>query len=129
MQIAYASSGTKNVERLVSLLPYDNMDIEQASIHELQRLVSSPFVIAVPSYENSPQYDDFATLLDMDVLGNCKGIIGSGNKNFGDLYLVTAKELSKEFSIPIIYEMEFFGTKHDRQELENVIEYLQYKTE
>ena len=66
-----------------------------------------------------PTYDAIATEPIWDFLNtgnnakNCVGIAGSGNINFDDLYIFTAKDLSKEFNIPIIYDFEYFGTKRD----------------
>lgn len=43
----------------------------------------------------------------------CKGIVGSGNKNFNDQYCLTAKQYSEEFSFPVIDNFELRGTDQD----------------
>lgn len=43
----------------------------------------------------------------------CKGIIGSGNKNFNDQYCLTAKQYSEEFSFPVLDNFELRGTDQD----------------
>ena len=63
----------------------------------------------------------------MDVPGNpelCKGIIGSGNRNFAQLYLGTAKELSEKYNIPILYDYEMNGTSTDVEAVKELISKL-----
>lgn len=43
----------------------------------------------------------------------CKGIFGSGNKNFNDQYCLTAKQYSEEFDFPVIDNFELRGTDQD----------------
>lgn len=43
----------------------------------------------------------------------CKGIVGSGNKNFNDQYCLTAKQYSAEFGFSVIDNFELRGTDQD----------------
>ena len=43
----------------------------------------------------------------------CKGIVGSGNKNFNDQYCLTAKQYSEEFGFLVIDNFELRGTDQD----------------
>lgn len=52
----------------------------------------------------------------------CVGIIGSGNYNFADLYIFTAKDFSKKYNIPIIYDFENRGNKKDIEKFKEIIE-------
>ena len=52
---------------------------------------------------------------------NCKGIIGSGNRNFGNQFLITPKRLSREFDIELIIEMEFQGIGREHEILNNKV--------
>lgn len=124
MLLAYVSGGTKNTERLVGLLGHDSLDLDTIDTIGMEP-IDRPFLLVVPSYEDNPFYDILADVLDADEgVGNCKGIIGTGNKNFNDLYLVTAKELSREYDLPIVADVEFFGTESDRERVNDVIDFL-----
>lgn len=54
----------------------------------------------------------------------CKGIIGTGNKNFAGIYIYTAKELSAKYQIPILYDFEFNGTPKDVEFVQTLIQKL-----
>lgn len=125
MLLAYVSGGTKNTERLVNLLGHESIDLDTINTIGMEPIDKS-FLLVVPSYEDNPFYDILADVLEADEgIGNCKGIIGTGNKNFNDLYLVTAKELSREYHVPIVADVEFFGTESDRGKVNEVIEFLE----
>lgn len=42
-----------------------------------------------------------------------KGVAGSGNINFADLFVFTARDIAKKYNVPIIAEFEFSGTETD----------------
>lgn len=84
--------------------------------------MTQPYIIIVPSYEEIEIreifYDFFETA---DNINLCIGMIGSGNRNFGDLYLVTAKEMHDLYDIPILYDVEFHGNSRDVTEIEHLL--------
>ena len=41
------------------------------------------------------------------------GIIGSGNRNFGDYYQAAARQLSQTSGRPVLFEFELAGTRED----------------
>ncbi len=41
------------------------------------------------------------------------GIIGSGNRNFGDYYQAAARQLSQTSGRPVLFEFELSGTRED----------------
>ena len=54
----------------------------------------------------------------------CLGIVGSGNKNFNNQYCLTAKQYSKEFGFPVLYNFELRGLDVDIQNVSSIIENL-----
>ena len=48
----------------------------------------------------------------------CKGLFGGGNRNFAELFCVTAKTLSEEYDIPMLHAFEFQGTPLDIKKME-----------
>lgn len=74
----------------------------------------------MPSYEDFPDYDVVLDFLDM-YKSKCVGVIGTGNMNFGELYLCTAKEICKEYNLPLLYGVEFSGTDRDVEQIKEII--------
>ncbi|MFC4652480.1 class Ib ribonucleoside-diphosphate reductase assembly flavoprotein NrdI [Lactococcus nasutitermitis] len=84
--------------------------------------MTEPFVLITPSYaEETPTVQQSQEVMDpvFDFMSwglnaaFCKGIIGTGNKNFAGIYIFTAKELSARYQIPILFDFEFNGTTTD----------------
>lgn len=85
--------------------------------------INEPYLLLVPSYEEPEVEDIFCDFLETENnLSHCIGMIGSGNINFGDLFLVTAKRLRESYNLPILYELEFHGTPRDIFEIENMLD-------
>lgn len=83
--------------------------------------VGEPFILVMPSYESNvfPVVIDTACdfLETGDNLANCIGLFGGGNRNFAELFCITAKELSKEYNIPVLHMFEFQGNQLDVEKL------------
>lgn len=84
--------------------------------------MNEDFLLITPSYaEENPTDMSSQDVVQpvFDFLSNaenakfCRGIIGTGNRNFADLYIYTAKELSAKHQIPILYDFEFSGLPSD----------------
>jgi protein involved in ribonucleotide reduction len=95
--------------------------------------MTEPFLLITPSYaEESPTVSKSIEVMDpvfefMDDADNakfCKGIIGTGNRNFAGIYIFTAKELSAKHKIPILYDFEFNGTPTDVAKVEEIAKQL-----
>lgn len=70
------------------------------------------FIIVVPSYEPTTKVklaDEFLSKYSH----LCKGIVGSGNRNFAQLYCYTAIYLSEKYHIPMVHDFEFAGLQAD----------------
>ncbi len=91
--------------------------------------VNEDFLLVVPSYaDETPGAEKSMDIMDpvfefMAYANNaqhCKGIVGTGNRNFAFLYIFTAKQLSAQFKIPIVYDFEFNGTPADVAAVEEI---------
>lgn len=84
--------------------------------------MTEPFILVMPSYETNVHpivIDTAADFLETaDNLSYCKGLFGGGNRNFAELFCVTAKTLSKEYEIPLLHTFEFQGTPLDVKKIE-----------
>lgn len=126
LDIVYCSI-TGNTERFVkkllkqgytgSLIKLD----EISSIKEYQK----DFIVIIPTFVelnrdsgrviHKEQYteiiDDF--LGYGDNVNKCRGLVGTGDKNFAQDYIWTAKMYSNKYNLPIIYDFEKAGMNMD----------------
>jgi protein involved in ribonucleotide reduction len=107
-------------------------EIDDNSIFEEE---NEPFVVFVPTYleggngvENGDQeiltetmreYIDFANNAQF-----CRGVIGSGNKNFNYQYCLTAKQYAEQFQVPFLADFELRGTTQDIARIYDVLSNL-----
>ena len=93
--------------------------------------MTEPFIFLVPSYESNVHPDVIDTCSDFLETGDnillCKGMFAGGNRNFAQLFCITAKELSEEYKIPILHEFEFQGSKYDLSKLEEELQHIDNK--
>lgn len=90
-------------------------DLEYYKIHEDLKLVNKPFVLFTPTYGfgNIPeQVEDFLALGDNAKL--FKGVISSGNRNWGEAYFAqSGKKLSMKHEVPWLHRYEMRGNEED----------------
>ncbi|MBS9337046.1 class Ib ribonucleoside-diphosphate reductase assembly flavoprotein NrdI [Fructobacillus parabroussonetiae] len=87
-----------------------------------------PFVALVPTYLNGgtgtgPEVVEIFTnaLADYIDFGNnaryLRGVIGSGNRNFNDQYILTAKRYAEKYHVPVIGDYELRGTSREAEKI------------
>src|SRR5699024_12490256 len=89
--------------------------------------VSDPFVLITTTYDKqiTEPINDF-----LEYQNNShylKGIVGTGNRNFAELFIFTAKNLSYEYHVPLIYAFEFNGTPTDVSNFKKAVKELESK--
>lgn len=109
MKVIFMSM-TGQTRKFVKKLGMDSLEITLSNafceIHE-------PFVIVAPTYEKE------ATSILNDFLetgNNCayfKGVAGGGNRNFNTLFCFTAKDLARDYNVPLLHLFEFQGSDYD----------------
>lgn len=108
-------SVTSNTRRFVAKTGLPSIEITESN-YNLE--MEEPFFLLIPTFVPPPDViNDVKEFLEIgNNLSLCKGFIGSGNRNFGDhLFCITAREMSKEYGIPVIYEYELAGTHVDAE--------------
>lgn len=102
------------------------VDMESISIDHSNPFVEihTKFVLVVPSYDEeiTEVVSEF-----IDYKGNefyLEGIVGSGNRNFGESFCFNAKELAKKYKKPLLMTFELSGTTQDvlkfKEEVEKI---------
>lgn len=101
---------TGNTKRLIKKINAESIELNDLTV---DIPIDDDFILIVPSYEKDFTYIAYDFLSYEDNCKKCKGIIGCGNLNFGDLFCYSAIDLSKKFNIPIIRNVEYSGNNKD----------------
>ncbi|MGO3362869.1 MAG: class Ib ribonucleoside-diphosphate reductase assembly flavoprotein NrdI [Corynebacterium sp.] len=122
MFIVYFSSTTRNTDRFVQKLDMPNARIPLRRGDEPLR-VDVPFVLVCPTYgggasitgdESRPVPKQVVRFLnDAGNRANLRGVIASGNLNFGEDFCRAGDVISAKCQVPYLYRFELMGTPHD----------------
>ena len=76
---------------------------------------TSPYVLMTPTYDQprggftpkpvQASLEEYAHLM--------VGVIGLGNRNFGEKYCQAAYDISKQFNVPVLWRIEIMGSQED----------------
>lgn len=102
----------------------------ESSAYEISPLdpffsMKEPFILITPTYEVEITEPVFDFLRYENNASFCQGVVGTGNRNFADLFVFTAKEIAKEFSLPLLQSFEFAGTNRDIKTFMEVVNSLE----
>jgi len=118
MKIVYASR-TGNVEYLMSKLQIENTAIR---IDDGTEVIGEDFILFTytDGMGDIPfEVDSF--MQSGDNKDHIKGVICSGDKNYGDCYCGAGDKISEEFNVPCLYKFENDGTDEDVEEIKRLI--------
>lgn len=124
MKVVYFSVTGQTRRFAAKLNAYEAVEIDPAA----GLLMEEPYVLVVPTYEPEiimPVLDFLETGENQKFL---VGVSGSGNRNFAELFVFSAKEIAKKYGVPLIYAFEFSGTKEDVDNFEEEVRRLERKT-
>lgn len=121
-RLAYFSSASGNTHRFVEGLGHDALRLPLLTKDETPE-ADVPYVLITPTYGaggpgSAPkQVQKFLNeQRNADLL---RGVIGTGNTNFGADYCRAAVVISRRFGVPLLYKLEIFGTPDDRLAVHN----------
>lgn len=106
------TSRTGNVRYIVGELNLPNSEIEEGLVVHVPYFL---FTYTDGLGETPIKVENF--LKDEVNRSNLRGIIASGNVNFGDLFCQAAKVVSYKFNVPIIRKVDLRGTNEDINEI------------
>lgn len=110
MLTCYFSSKTRNTFRFVEKLDSKILEIEKGLV------VSEPFLLVVPTYARADGTGAVhKTVIDFvkASMPYIRGVVGSGNVNFGKYFGYAANVVSSKCNVPILHKFELFGTERD----------------
>jgi protein involved in ribonucleotide reduction len=130
IHIVYFSNYSGNTKRFVERLNgHSNTRIPIDWNSSSPTIVSNEYVLVVPTYGGGSekpaiprQVRHFLNIeQNRDLL---RGVIGTGNTNFGEHFCKAADMISNKTGVPIIARVEIFGTDEDIIKIEERLKLL-----
>lgn len=116
--LVYFSSVSENTKRFVDKLNIPALRIPLRLKKDGMLYVTDPFVLIVPTYGGGslkaaipPQVRAFLNVPENRAL--LRGVITSGNTNFGAAYCCAGPIIARKCGVPELYRFELLGTDYD----------------
>lgn len=115
--VVYFSSATENTKRFIERvgLPSKRIPLrpKDAPLH-----VNEDYVLFVPTYgggnvKGAVPKQVIKFLNDEKNRSHCKGVVSSGNTNFGTAYCLAGDIIAQKVGVPHLYKFELLGTTED----------------
>lgn len=115
--LVYFSSASENTHRFVGKLGYRSARIPLRRGDE-PLVVDEEYVLVVPTYgggsvKGAVPKQVIAFLNDPRNRSLCRGVIASGNTNFGEAYCLAGDIIASKLDVPLLYRYELLGTNTD----------------
>lgn len=129
ISLVYFSNYSENTKRFVEKVTESGIRIPNILSDARNFTVDVEYVLVVPTYgggNESPAIPKQVKLFlnnpaNRDLL---RGVIGTGNTNFGEHYCKAADMISAKTGVPVIARVELLGTPHDVQVVKERLEIL-----
>jgi len=117
-RLVYFSSVSENTKRFIDKLAVEALRIPLRPKLDGMIRVHKPYVLLVPSYGGGDHAGALprqvaAFLNDKQNRSLIRGVITSGNTNFGTDYCIAGKIISQKCRVPELYRFELLGTPRD----------------
>jgi protein involved in ribonucleotide reduction len=127
--IVYFSKTSENTKRFVEKLASPAIRIPLEWEGDEPFTVSKPYVLIVPTYggnkEDKQIPEQVVDFLNLKVnRGLLRGVIGTGNTNFGETYCRAAELISAKVGVPLLYRVELLGTQDDVEQVTERLDIL-----
>lgn len=114
--LVYFSSASENTSRFMERLGLPAIRIP---LNERERIqVDDPYILVVPSYggggtAGAVPRQVIRFLNDPHNRARIRGVIASGNRNFGEAFSRAGDVIAQKCNVPYLYRFELMGTPHD----------------
>ena len=113
----YFSSTSENTHRFVGKLGFRSARIPLRP-KEAPLAVDEEYVLLVPTYgggsvKGAVPKQVITFLNDSHNRSLCRGVISSGNTNFGEAYCLAGDIIASKLNVPLLYRYELLGTPTD----------------
>ncbi len=129
IQLVYFSNYSGNTKRFVEKINGNAIRIPIDASSSGNIIMDCDYVLIVPTYgggsEKSAIPRQVRHFLNVEQNRNLlRGVIGTGNTNFGEHYCKAAEMISAKTGVPIIARIEIFGTDEDVDKVKERLELL-----
>jgi protein involved in ribonucleotide reduction len=129
IQIVYFSNYSGNTKRLVEKINGTAIRIPIDWDSSNPTVVNNEYVLVLPTYGGGSGQAavprQVRSFLSIEQNRNLlRGVIGTGNTNFGEHYCKAAHMVSEKTGVPIIAKVEIFGTDEDVNKIKERLEIL-----
>lgn len=114
--LVYFSSSSENTQRFIARL---GLPAVRIPLNERERLqVDEPYILVVPSYggggtAGAVPRQVIRFLNDPQNRALIRGVIASGNRNFGEAFGRAGDVISQKCAVPYLYRFELMSTQQD----------------
>lgn len=113
--LVYFSSGSENTKRMIDRLRLPAARLPRAG--DTLR-VTRPFVLVCPTYadglgRNAVPKQVIRFLNNPENRARLRGVIGCGNRNFGETFALAGRMIAAKCGVPLLYRFELAGTDQD----------------
>ncbi len=118
MKVVYFSF-TGNVRRFIGRTEFENtLEITNDNCAEVR--VDEPYILVTSTIGFGEVPDVVKTFLKNN--GNMiRGVVGSGNRNWGQNFAKASETISREYFVPLLMKFEVQGTKKDVEEFNDKV--------
>ncbi|PST90276.1 class Ib ribonucleoside-diphosphate reductase assembly flavoprotein NrdI [Photobacterium jeanii] len=115
--IVYYSSSSGNTHRFVEQLQMPAIRLPEPPVGELS-IINQPFILICPTYADGKGIGAVPKAVihainNTKVRQQIRGVIASGNRNFGHLFAQAGDIIASKCHVPILYRFELSGTASD----------------
>ena len=128
MKIVYFSSVSENTHRFVQKLRMPATRIPLRAAPETSVLVTEPFYLVTPTYGGGSRKGadvpkQVIRFLNEESNRNLlRGVVASGNTNFGSDFCRAGDVISQKCAVPVLYRFELLGTTEDVRNVQSIME-------
>lgn len=125
MEIVYFSNVSENTHRFVQKLGVDSHRIPVRS-GDTPLVAPEEYLLVVPTYGGGREggavpKQVIKFLNDPDNRRGIRGVIATGNTNFGAAYCLAGRIVAAKCEVPLLYQLEILGTEDDVQYVTQLI--------
>lgn len=105
----------KHTENFVTRYTKNYIDINEGSINTD---VNTDYILFTPTYSSHDGSNSVPRLVKKwcclpNHIHHLKGVVGFGNRYFGNNFCLGARVISKKFKVPLLHTIDEFGTDDD----------------
>lgn len=124
--VVFFSSASENTARFITHchLEHEGINVYRIPLHRRDGALNirEPYILVVPTYGGGTPEKAIPTqvrlfLNDRDNRAGIRGVIASGNTNFGEAFCMAGDLVSQKCKVPFLYYFELMGTKEDEEKV------------